>query len=148
MRRRSLSSCGWKQTAWCLALLVSAAAIVGCGTSSAQQGSGAECAAVSAARYLAEARVAFIGTMLAGEAVKFGDGAVLLSPAKVRISRYLKGRGPRIVRVRTAAESANAGNGEGIEPQAGQRWLIYSPSKISPFDTSVCAGSRRLRQRL
>jgi hypothetical protein len=85
--------------------------------------------------------------MMAGDAVQFGDRPVLLSPAKVRVTRYLKGGGPRVVLVRTAAESADAGNGEGIEPQAGQRWLIYSPSKSSPFDTDVCAGSRRLRQR-
>jgi hypothetical protein len=84
---------------------------------------------------------------MAGEATKFGDHLVLLSPAKVRVSRYLKGHGPRVVRVRTAAASANAFGGEGIEPQAGQRWLIYSPSKSSPYDTNICAGSRRLRQR-
>jgi hypothetical protein len=57
-------------------------------------GSGTACAKVSAARYLTQARVAFIGTMMAGDGVR-GDRQLLLSPAKVRVSRYLKGRGPR-----------------------------------------------------
>src|SRR5215470_14455046 len=142
---RSLLSCRGTRAAGWLSLFVSAAAIAGCGT--VQHGSSAACAAVPPATYLADARVAFIGTMMAGDAVQSGDRPVLLSPAKVRVSRYLKGGGPPVVLVRTAAESANAGSGEGIVPEAGQRWLIYSPSKSSPFDTDVCGGSRRLRQR-
>ena len=145
MRSGSFASRGWAQARWWLALPVSATVMAACGTSTVQEGSSAACAKVSAAKYLAAARVAFIGTMMAGGVVKFGDRPVLLSPAKVWVSRYLKGRGPRIARGRTAAESASAANGEGLEPQAGQRWLIYSPSKTSPYDTSVCAGSRQLR---
>jgi hypothetical protein len=147
VRAGSFASRGWAQARWWLSLLVSATVMAACGTSMVQEGSSAACARVPAAKYLAAARVAFIGTMMAGDAVKLGDRPVLLSPAKVRVSRYLKGHGPRIARVRTAAESASAANCEGIEPQAGQRWLIYSPSKTSPYDTSVCAGSRQLRAR-
>ena len=49
---------------------------------------------------------------------------VIRSPAKVRVSRYVKGDGPEVVRVVTGVVSANFVNAEGIEPQAGQRWFI------------------------
>jgi hypothetical protein len=88
--------------------------------------------------------VAFTGTMMAGPAVKLSSRSILVSPAKVRVAHYLKGHGPKVVRVVTGVESTDVANSEGIKPQAGQRWIVYSSSKISPFDTDVCAGSRQL----
>jgi len=65
----------------------------------------------------------------------------------VRVIRYLKGRGPRIVRVQTALRMDRNGvveNAEGIEPRAGQRWRIFTGGRRQPFATSICSGSRRL----
>jgi hypothetical protein len=104
-------------------------------------GSSDSCAAVSAAVHLSHARTAFIGTALPGPVV---GGAVLESPARFRVVRYLKGSGPAVVTVRTAV--AGNGNGTvssegGIQPQAGQRWQIYTTSLHTPYETSLCGGS-------
>jgi hypothetical protein len=125
----------------------SVSAVVACGTSAASgHGSaGGLCKASHASRHLSHARIAFIGRMMPGRTVDFGDHQVLLSPAKVRVSRYLKGDGPNVVRVTTGARSAHAGGEDGIEPRAGQLWLIYSASTTSPYTTTICAGSRRLK---
>ncbi len=82
---------------------------------------------------------------MAGPTAQIGGRAVLVSPAKVRVSRYVKGDGPKVVRVVTGVVSANVVNAEGIEPQAGQRWFIYSMSKSAPYETSICDGSNQLR---
>jgi hypothetical protein len=94
------------------------------------------------------ARLVFIGRMLPGPSADLGSRQVLGSPAKVRVLRYLKGNGPGRVKVTTAATITNTGitvNGEGIEPQVGELWKIYSDSHRQPFDTSVCGGSTRVR---
>jgi len=57
----------------------------------------------TASAYLALARVVFIGTALPGPVLDAGSaGAVLASPARFRVVRYLKGSGPRVVTVATA----------------------------------------------
>jgi hypothetical protein len=66
----------------------------------------------------------------------------------VRVERYLKGHGPRIVRVQTAVTIESDATGiaeDGIEPQAGERWKIYTESRHQPFDTSICLGSTRVQ---
>ena len=80
-----------------------------------------------------------------GPSTKVGSRLALLSPAKVRVSRYVKGDGPKLVRVVTGVVSTEVVNSEGIEPHAGERWLIYSSSTRIPYQTSVCDGSRRLK---
>jgi len=73
---------------------------------------------------------------------------VLASPATVRVARYLKGSGPSTVKVRTAVTITNRGvtvAEDGIEPQVGELWKIYAGSRGQPFDTSICAGSMRIR---
>lgn len=105
-----------------------------------QTGSGASCLPRTQSQYLAMARTVFEGYMLQGPAI---DGS-LASPAKLRVVRYLKGTGPQIVTVVTAAtESGNnvLTSEDGIQPQAGQRWKIYTTTKSMPYQTSVCAGS-------
>ncbi|MGZ4168830.1 MAG: hypothetical protein ACXVRW_11240 [Solirubrobacteraceae bacterium] len=65
----------------------------------------------------------------------------------MRVIRYLKGRGPRVVRVQTALRAVRhgvIGNSEGIEPRAGQRWRIYANGVRQPVGTSICSGSRVL----
>jgi hypothetical protein len=125
--------------------ILALAAIAACGTSPVSSGSGASCAGpVSPSAYLASAQVAFVGVMLPGPTVRTGPGDVLSSPARVRVDRYLKGGGPRIVTVVTGVTRAGdevTGNSEGIMPLAGQRWQIYATTRTMPYDTSVCAGS-------
>ena len=65
----------------------------------------------------------------------------------MRVLRYLKGSGPRTVKVTTAVTITNRGVTEaedGIEPQLGEIWKIYTDSRHQPFDTSICRGSTRL----
>ena len=111
-------------------------------------GIAASCAAVTPAEQFKQARFVFDGTMLPGPVVRLGNTRYLSSPARVHVLRYLKGRGPTVVRVQTglrATRNGVAGNSEGIEPRAGQRWRIYTGSARQPFATSICSGSRPLR---
>jgi hypothetical protein len=115
------------------------------GTSGTAAGAAGVCAAMSASAYLAGARAVFIGTALGGPAAEAGSaGAVLLSPARFRVIRYLKGSGPRVVTVQTALTSQGsvmADSEDGIQPRAGQRWKIYTTSLHMPYLTSICGGS-------
>ncbi|HET6865353.1 MAG TPA: hypothetical protein VFH80_05495, partial [Solirubrobacteraceae bacterium] len=108
-------------------------------------GVAASCAAVSPAEQFKMARRVFIGVMLPGPTTQDG---VLGSPAPMRVERYLKGHGPRTVKVVTALRiepgGGVTGGSEGIEPKAGQWWKIYADSRHQPFATSVCSGSRRV----
>jgi hypothetical protein len=141
-----------------LALLVAPVLISGCGGSggshrsgrpgsSGQVGSGASCAARTAGQQLAAARVVFEGRMLPGQTVGVGSERFLASPARVLVTRYLKGSGPQVVEVQTAVRPKASGldvNEDGIQPRSGQRWRIYSSGVHSPLPTSICAGSRAL----
>jgi hypothetical protein len=111
-------------------------------------GIAASCAVVTPAEQFKQARFVFDGTMLPGRVVRLGNTRYLSSPARVHVLRYLKGHGPRVVRVQTglrAIRNGVVGNSEGIEPRAGQRWRVYTDSARQPFATSICSGSRRLR---
>jgi hypothetical protein len=104
----------------------------------------ASCAGLTHREQFARARVVADGRMLRGPA---GRQGVLFSPARIKVARYLKGHGPRILRVQTAIRrtaTGIAGNDAGIEPAGGQRWLIYASRSRQPLATSICAGSRRL----
>src|SRR6185312_1023064 len=86
--------------------------------------------------------------MLPGPSRSPARRRVLASPATVRVVRYLKGSGPSTVKVRTAVTITNRGvtvAEDGIEPQVGELWKIYAGSRGQPFDTSICAGSMRIR---
>jgi hypothetical protein len=107
----------------------------------------ASCVGLSPAAQFAAARLVFVGRMLPGPTALVGGRRVLGSPARMRVERYLKGHGPMTVAVDTAVTIERRGirgNEDGIEPQAGQRWKIYTASRRQPFDTSICAGSRRV----
>ena len=92
----------------------------------------------------ARADVVFGGTFLRGPTTQ----GRLLSPARFRVVRYLKGRGPRQVRVQTAVRKLHGNvyewTSEAIEPRAGERWRIYGfKAKDGVVRTGECAGSGR-----
>jgi hypothetical protein len=111
------------------------------------QGSAASCAAVLHAEQLAQARVVAAGLMLPGPTVRLGGRDVLISPARMRVRRYLKGSGPAIVRVQTGVVGPGSMGEDGIDPAAGERWTIYTRSRRQPYATGICEGSRRTRSR-
>jgi hypothetical protein len=140
-----------------IAVLVTAL-LAGCGGSAGpapsasagrptRQVSAASCAALSPWAQFAGARIVLIGTMVAGATAPFQNQDVLASPARVLVDRYLKGSGPKVLEVDTAVRIAPSGTQvaeDGIAPRAGQRWKIYTSSKRSPYQTSICAGSKRI----
>jgi hypothetical protein len=108
----------------------------------------ASCAGLSPAEQFASARLVFVGVMLPGPTTPLGHRRVLGSPARMRVERYLKGRGPRVVRVDTAVTIERDATGiaeDGIEPRAGERWKIYARSRHEPFAASICIGSALVR---
>lgn len=114
--------------------------------------SAASCAGLSGAQQFAAARLVFVGVMLPGP-ITAGEGhRVLLSPATMRVERYLKGHGPQTVRIVTAVSARSDSTSitlaeDGIEPRPGERWKIFTASRRQPFDTSICGGSARVRSR-
>jgi hypothetical protein len=108
----------------------------------------ASCAAASPAQQFAMARLVFVGRMLPGPSTSLDRPRVLGSPATVLVVRYVKGSGPRTVKVTTAVMITNRGvtvDEDGIEPQIGEIWKIYTDSRHPPFDTSICGGSAMIR---
>ena len=123
------------------------AAIAGCGSSATPttiQGSAASCAGLTPVQQLAAARVVFVGRFLQGKTADLDGLNVLISPARMRVGRYIKGQGPKIVRVDTAISARGAIEEDGIEPQAGEAWRIFATSLGQPYSTSICIGSRRI----
>jgi hypothetical protein len=91
--------------------------------------------------------VIVIGRMASGQSRLINHRRVLLSPASMHASRYLKGSGPRTVKVQTGVRVRNGQiqmSEDGILPSAGQRWEILSSSTRTPLQSSTCLGSRRL----
>jgi hypothetical protein len=134
--------------------LLLALVLAGCGSAQlattrppAQTSVATSCAGLSPAQQLAAARRVLVGVMLSGPAIRLGGRRVLGSPARMRVERSLKGHGPSLVSVNTAVKiepGGYSGNSDGIEPQAGERWKIYTSSRRQPFDTSICLGSTRV----
>jgi hypothetical protein len=109
--------------------------------------SAASCAAQTPAQARAHAQLIFFAVALPGRLVP--RSRILLSPARFRVLRYLKGHGPRIVKVQTAI-TAGARSGEysyaedGLQPRPGQHWLIYGQrTRSGSLTTSICSGSRQ-----
>jgi hypothetical protein len=121
--------------------------VVACGGAAHSGGSSAgSCAGGSPSARFAAAQIVFTGTILSGPTISTGQGNVLLSPARVRVVHYVKGSGPAVVTVITAdTRGGTVTNAEGIRPQAGQNWKIYTTSRSMPYQTSVCAGSMSLQ---
>lgn len=122
------------------------AAVAACGSSTGSEGGHGSAGACGGgpSGYLAQARIAFVGVMLPGPNVRVGARNVLVSPARVRVVRYLKGDGPSVVTVSTGVTQTASGgvaSEDGIQPQAGERWKIYTTSRQTPYQTSICDGS-------
>lgn len=104
-------------------LLPLVAALAACGNPDDNHGSPAgECGAARPSAHQMPARVVFVGVMLSGPTAHTRSGDVLISPARMRVDRYLKGSGPKTVRVRTALQHTRSGttvNADGIQPHAG-----------------------------
>ena len=96
-------------------------------TSGGTRAGAASCVGLTARQEYRSARIVLEGRMLPGATASVGDHRVLSSPARVDVTRYLKGHGPRIVRVQTGVTATSNGvseDSEGILPLAGERWRI------------------------
>jgi hypothetical protein len=81
------------------------------------------------------------------------DGVALDRPTatgvqRFRITRYLKGRGPTIVRVQTGnrvfADGSGSTSSVSIVVRKGERWRIFARGSARKIlQTNVCDGSRR-----
>ena len=83
----------------------------------------------------------FVGVVL--------EDATASGVQRFRVSRYLKGRGPRIVRVQTGnirrADGTGSVTSVSVVARRSERWRIYARGSASRIlRTSVCDGSRRL----
>lgn len=101
----------------------------------------ASCIRSTPAQQRARADVIFTGVAL--------ENPTPTGVQRLRVSRYLKGRGPRIVRVSTGNIQQADGTGSvmsvSIVVRRGERWRIYARgSTQNVLRTSVCDGSRRL----
>lgn len=116
--------------ALCAAALTSSAAAKG------------SCIATSPAELASRAGTVFEGEALPG---RTGFNGILVSPALFRVSEYLKGSGPDEVAVETGLIETGfgfRGTSVSIEPRAGERWRIFTPSGIGGIVlTTTCDGS-------
>jgi hypothetical protein len=118
--------------------LPSAVAVALLGAAAAE----ASCIPSTPAQQRARASVIFDGVAL--------EGATATGIQRFRVTRYLKGRGPRVVRVATGNVRRVDGTGSvtsvSVIAARGQRWRIFARgSAWRVVQTNVCDGSRRLR---
>ena len=102
----------------------------------------ASCIYLTPAQQRARAAVVFDGVVL--------EGPTATVIQRFRVLRYLKGRGPRIVRVSTGVVQRPDGTGSvtsvSIVAKRGERWRIYGRGSASRVvKSTICDGSRRLR---
>jgi hypothetical protein len=102
----------------------------------------ASCVPMTASQQHARAQIIFNGMAL--------DGPTATGIERFRVIRYLKGKGPKVVRLSTGRKRYPGGGGVttsvSIDAERGQTWRIYA-RRLRPgiFQTTVCDGSRRLR---
>ena len=106
------------------------------------EGTAASCVGLTTGQELTDAHLVFIGRFGPGATIRTGGRNVLVSPARFRVGRYIKGHGPRTLRVVTAVTANGGVSEDGLQAQPGERWLIYTSSKHGPYETSICSGSR------
>lgn len=100
----------------------------------------ASCLPLTAAQQRARATVVFEGLAL--------EGATSSGVQRFRVTRYLKGRGPRLVRVETGYVRRADGTGSitsvSIVVRRGERWRIFARGSAGKtLRTTACDGSRR-----
>jgi hypothetical protein len=100
----------------------------------------ASCLPLTPAEQRARAHVIFDGVAL--------EGPTATGIQRFRVTRYLKGRGPLILRVQTGnirrADGTGSVTSVSIIVKRGERWRIFArgkPPKV--LQTNVCDGSRR-----
>jgi hypothetical protein len=100
----------------------------------------ASCVAMTATQQRARADVIFDGTAL--------EGPTPTGIQRFRVTRYLKGRGPQIVRVSTGnirrADGSGTVTSVSLLVKRGERWRIFArgnPRVV--LRTNVCDGSRK-----
>ena len=103
----------------------------------------ASCIFQTPAQQRARAQVIFDGFVL--------EGPTATGVQRFRVIRYLKGRGPRIVRVATGVVRRPDGTGSttsvSIHAERGERWRIFGRgSAYRLVRSTVCDGSRQLRR--
>lgn len=124
----------------------------GCGVKGASdaqvmKGTSASCVGLTPSQQYSQARLVVLAKALAGPTVGREAKNVLLSPARMRIIRYLKGHGRSIITVQTAVTKHGTTvteSEDAIAPVAGQRWHLFLTGQRQPYRTSICAGSRRV----
>ena len=99
----------------------------------------ASCIKMTAAEQRAGADVIFDGVAL--------EGPTATGVQRFRVTRYLKGRGPGVVRVQTGTTRRADGSGTttsiSLVVKRGQRWRIFARgSARKVLQTNQCAGSR------
>ena len=119
-----------------LLILVASTVLMGLLVSSAS----ASCLPMTAAQQRARADVIFDGIAL--------DGPTASGVQRFRVGRYVKGKGPAVVRVQTGNVRRADGTGQvtsvSIIVAKGQRWRIYARGSAQRvLRTSVCDGSRK-----
>jgi hypothetical protein len=100
----------------------------------------ASCILTTAAEQRARADVIFDGVAL--------EGPTATGIQRFRVTRFLKGRGPDIVRVQTGTIRRPDGSGSttsiSLFVKRGERWRIFARgSARRTLRTNVCDGSRR-----
>jgi hypothetical protein len=100
----------------------------------------ASCVPMTAAEQRARADVIFDGIAL--------EGPTATGVQRFRVTRYLKGQSPRIVRVNTGTIRRADGSGSttsvSLVVKRGERWRIFARgSARKVLQTNLCDGSRR-----
>jgi hypothetical protein len=100
----------------------------------------AKCLPATAQQQRARATVIFDGVAL--------DNPTGTGVQRFRVTRYLKGHGPHIVRVNTGviqhADGSVSFSSESLRVHRGEHWRIYGSGVATGIiSTSLCAGSRR-----
>jgi hypothetical protein len=100
----------------------------------------ASCVLMTPAEQRARAHVIFDGVAL--------EGPTATGIQRFRVTRYLRGRGPRIVRVYTGNIRRPDGSGNvtsvSLIVKRGERWRIFAQGRATKvLRTTVCDGSRK-----
>ena len=101
------------------------------------------CPGISEARALAEADLVFEGVAQAGPAAANG---LLATPARFRVTNYIKGSGGTIVSVAGGPRTEGVGflslPSAGVPARAGEGWVIYAKGDSGGVvETSTCYGT-------
>jgi hypothetical protein len=98
---------------------------------------------MTAAQQRARADIVFDGIAL--------DGPTVTGIERFRVIRYRKGRGPRILHIRTGRKRLPDGGmvvtSVSIDAARGEKWRIYARRlRTGVYQTNICDGSRHLRR--